>query len=635
MIQKFILLPYPQTLIEKGGRLQLSGRRLIALDLPGSHPLFFTAQQAQAALAEHAGVDWAVVSGAAVPGDEIGLLITLNRRPEESQSYRLTIGDHGIRIEAHDLAAVFYGVQTLIQLLQQFGAHLPLLEIDDWPDLPARGVLLDISRDKVPTMETLYGLVDLLASWKINQLQLYTEHTFAYRNHPLVWTDASPMTAEQILALGAYCRERCIDLVPNQNCFGHMHRWFKHQRYMPLAESPDGFTDPWGNKHHTPFSLDPTNPASLKLVDELFAELLPNFSSTLVNVNCDETFDLGQGRSKGLCEERGVGRVYLDFLLEIHRLVESYGRAMQYWGDIIGHYPELLADLPPGAIALEWGYEADHPFDKKTEALADAEIPFYVCPGTSSWLSLSGRTDNCIENIRNAVQSGLKHGAIGILITDWGDLGHWQQLPISYLGWAYGAALGWGCERNVDLDLPAVLDRFAFQDREGVVGKLVYDLGNTYQQPGVLIPNSSVLMHAWAISLDTSGVSSLPGLYEEAIVKARQFPNKIRTTIEYIDETISTLGGARITRCDADLIEEELQLTARMLKHGAKRLLSTIDRSGIRREDLLDEFRSITEIYRRLWLARNRPGGLNDSLGRMTHEHPLHDTIVLCEQKIA
>src|SRR6185369_4793545 len=101
--------------------------------------------------------------------------------------------------------------------------------------------MLDISRDKVPTMKTLYELVDLLASWKINQLQLYTEHTFAYRNHEDVWKKASPMTAEEIRDLDEYCAERFIDLVPNQNSFGHMERWFEHPEYLQLAEAPNGY----------------------------------------------------------------------------------------------------------------------------------------------------------------------------------------------------------------------------------------------------------------------------------------------------------------------------------------------------------------------------------------------------------
>ena len=94
--------------------------------------------------------------------------------------------------------------------------------------------MLDISRNRVPTMQTLLELVDLLASWKINQLQLYTEHTFAYRNHPIVWADASPMTGEEILALDAYCRERFIELVPNQNSYGHMTPWLIHDQ-IPAA----------------------------------------------------------------------------------------------------------------------------------------------------------------------------------------------------------------------------------------------------------------------------------------------------------------------------------------------------------------------------------------------------------------
>src|SRR6185503_10825958 len=199
----------------------------------------------------------------------------------------------------------------------------------------------------------------------------------------------------------------------------------------------------------------------------LYEELLPNFTSQYFNVNCDETFDLGQGRSKEMCEEQGQGRVYLDFLMEIYRLVKARGRTMQYWGDIIGHYPDLVPELPKDAIALEWGYEADHDFPEKARMFGQAGVPFYVCPGTSSWCSVAGRTDNAIGNIRSAVENCLKNGAVGILNTDWGDGGHWQQLPTSYLGFAYGAALGWAFERNVDIDLPAVLSAFAFQDKAG------------------------------------------------------------------------------------------------------------------------------------------------------------------------
>ena len=176
------------------------------------------------------------------------------------------------------------------------------MRIEDWPDFPNRGVMLDISRDKVPTMATLFALVDLLASMKFNQLQLYTEHTFAYRQHPQVWADASPMTGEEILELDAYCRERFIQLVPNQNSFGHLERWLKFPKYNGLSECPNGFSFPSGHRMEKGFTLDPQDPGSIKLIESMYDELLPHFTSKLFNVGCDETFDLGTGKSKALVE---------------------------------------------------------------------------------------------------------------------------------------------------------------------------------------------------------------------------------------------------------------------------------------------------------------------------------------------
>src|SRR5687768_3291609 len=128
------------------------------------------------------------------------------------QGYRITLNDRGVSIVAGDEAGEFYARQTLVQLRRQFGEDVPCGEIEDWPDFPVRGVMLDISRDKVPTMATLFGLVDMLAELKINQLQLYTEHTFAYPSHREVWEHASPLTGDEVRTLDVYCRARFIEL---------------------------------------------------------------------------------------------------------------------------------------------------------------------------------------------------------------------------------------------------------------------------------------------------------------------------------------------------------------------------------------------------------------------------------------
>ena len=505
-----------------------------------------------------------------------------------AQGYRLKLTPGGPEILAGDEAGVFYGQATLTQICRQCRAELPAGAIEDWPDFPVRGVMLDISRDKVPTMATLFALIDELAEWKINHLELYTEHTFAYQNHRAVWEHASPLTGAEIEQLDAYCRARFVELVPNQNSFGHFERWLKHPQYRQYAESPDGFDYPWGGHSPHGSTLCPLEPKSVTLLAELYDELLPHFTSKKFNVGCDETWELGLGRSKAECDRLGKGRVYLDFLLKIYPLVKRHGRTLHFWGDIILHHPELVKELPDDVVVLEWGYEADHKFDEHGALFAQSGKKFYVCPGTSSWNSIAGRTDNCLGNLRNAATNGLRHGAIGFLNTDWGDNGNWQPLPVSYLGFAAGAALSWSVAANRDDNFIAALDTHVFRDAAGVMGRLAFDLGNAYQKTGKISGNSSELL--WLLQRDQP--ENLPGL---------------AATREFVTAAITPLANARLARPDADLIRAEFANVARLLCQACDRGL------GKPAGQLAGPMREIISEHRRLWLARNRPGGLPDS----------------------
>jgi len=520
------------------------------------------------------------------------------------QGYHLTISKDGVSLVGNDAAGLFYAQQTLSQLNTRYGQMIPALRIEDWPDFAARGVMLDVSRDKVPTMATLKGLIDKLAGWKINQIQLYIEHTFAYRNHPEVWKDASPFTASELRELDAYCRERFLELVPNQNSFGHMERWLKHPRYLPLAEAPEGAQTPWGFHWEGPFSLCPTDSRSIDFLAELYAELLPNFSSGLFNVGCDETFDIGKGRSAKQCLERGTSRVYVDFVKQVHGLVKEHGRTMMFWGDIIKEHPEMIGELD-GAIGLVWGYEADSPFDAEAAAFSKAGVPFYVCPGTSSWCSIAGRTDNLIGNAQSAAKSGLAHGAAGYLMTDWGDYGHLQYLPISYAGFAMGAGCSWCFATNAGLPLAAVLELHAFEDEAGVMGKLAGDLGNVYQATGHLIGNASslfrILVPPKTPKVPAAGVS-LAGL--DAAEKA-------------IDLAMAPLSNAKMGVADGALIAAEFRNAAAMLKLACRLGRHELKSGKDSRTDLSLQLLGVAKEHRRLWLARNRPGGLDDSARRL------------------
>ncbi len=607
MTQTFLLLPVPRKFDLTSGEYVLPEDHLILLDTDVPQQMVFTASRFQQMLEKHFGLSWQTATGWAIPRYQVGL--TLRVTPDEvreAQGYHLSVREDGITIKAHDLAGLFYGVCTLNQIVEQSQyRRIPTLEIQDWPDFPVRGVMLDISRDKVPQMQTLYDLIDMLASWKYNQFQLYTEHTFAYRNHPEPWANASPVTGQEILALDAFCQERHIELVPNQNAFGHMHRWLALEPYRNLAETQEAFPVPWG-WHEGPFSLAPSNPGSLDLVRDLFDELLPYFSSRLVNVGADETHDVGYGQSRELVEKWGAGRVYLDFLIKLYGEISRRGRKMMFWGDIVDLHPELVPEIPRDVIALPWGYEADHPFDVEGARFEASGLPFYVCPGTSSWDSLAGRSDNAIGNLLNAAENGLKHGASGYLNTDWGDLGHWQVLPISYLGFVAGAAYSWCLESNRDMDVPAALSRFAFQDYSGAMGKAAFDLGNVYKSVGLLIPNSSVLFWLLRWPLNEIAKFSNPNVDYETILKA-------------ITEAAGQLGDEQMQRPDADLIRREYANTVRMQWHAARRgqmALLPMDSDERKRlcKELQKDMEKILAEYEALWLVRNRPGGLEDSM---------------------
>src|SRR6185295_13749193 len=103
----------------------------------------------------------------------------------------------------------------------------------------------------------------------------------------------------------------------------------------------------------------------------------------------------------------------------------------------------LVPEVPKDAVACLWGYEADHPFEEQTQTLAEAGLPFYVCPGTSSWQSIGGRLDNMLANVRSAAHWGAQRGARGLLVTDWGDRGHLQPSFASLPGFLVAADLAW------------------------------------------------------------------------------------------------------------------------------------------------------------------------------------------------
>lgn len=546
-----------------------------------------------------------------------------------AEGFTLSIRPDAIRIRHADAAGLRFALATLAQIESQAGPEgLPCLEIEDAPDFPVRGYMLDVSRDRVPTRATLERIVDLMALLRLNHLQLYIEHTFAYPGHETVWRDASPLDAADVVWLDEICRARGIELVANQNGFGHMGRWLKHDRYRPLAEAPDGWQTPWGTKA-PPEVLYP-DAASLDLVLGLYGELARHFTSRRINVGCDETFELGQGRSRVEVASRGRGRVYLDYLLEILASLHAQGKEVLFWGDVVRQHPELVDEIPQrDTIALAWHYEAptDRPafpeslaetfavlgmspeslcgFEAHVAPFAGTGLPFWVCPGTSTWNSLVGRLSNSMANLRDAAVVGRARGASGYLVTDWGDNGHLQPPSVSFPPLVYGAALAWCADANRDLDVAAALDRFVFGDASGGLGAGLVLAGGVYERTGLGWFNGSPLFYRL---LARGGPFAALGKATAGGVE--------RATVE-LEEAAALVAGSRPTCADGDVVRRELLQAIRLARHGARRLARD---EGFAQHDDADLRRDLTDAIaeqRACWALRSRPGGLDDSVARL------------------
>jgi hypothetical protein len=441
------IIPIPAQKKTKSGKFVLDERTTIIIDqnipvIPLEGPLLLTNTISQS-VCHHP-----VLTRSNIGGNTVFLTLAGN---DVDQSYKMMIEKNGITITGAGLPGLFYGIQTLRQMITEYGTELPCCSIIDTPDFPVRGFYHDTTRGKVPKLETLFELADKMAYYKLNHLELYIEHTFAFAEMSDVWAGSDPLTAEEILRLDEYCKDRYIDLVPSLSTFGHCYHLLRSKRHEHLneldikaSELPFSFYDRMSH-----YTLNCSDADSFKLVEEMIAKFSPLFSSKYFNICCDETFDLGTGKNAAKAKKYGKGRLYMDFVGKIIGAVKAQHKIPMLWGDIVLNEHSLVSEFPKGAIALNWDYSPKCEC-RPCEPFAKNNIPFYVCPGVHGWNNFINNLNPACDNIWNYAAAGKKNGAIGFLNTDWGDYGHVNFLFSSMHGMAYGAAASWNVKAAKD-----------------------------------------------------------------------------------------------------------------------------------------------------------------------------------------
>lgn len=462
------LIPEPKSTVYGIGECIVRLGSVICLDAEAAKLASLPAGMLRTEIEESTGMYLPVTQRSAGSG------ITIEYRScdeYQGEAYRLQIAPEKIVLFSGTAAGFLYATQTLRQIIRQCGASLPVVEITDAPDIPVRGFYHDVTRGRVPTMEYLKKTVDTCVFYKINQLQLYVEHSYLFQAFHGLFADRDPLTAEDIRELDVYCLERNVELVPSLSSFGHLYELLRTRQYAHLCELTVDPEEPFSlydrMAHHT---LDVSNPESEALVKSLITEYAALFTSDKFNICSDETFDLGKGKNKEVAQEPGgTTKLYMDFLGKLCKIVKDLGKTPMFWGDILQEFPEKSNLLPEDTICLYWNYEPEA-VDDKLKGLVDNGIRnLYVCPGVHGWNHLINRYDHAYANIAKVCGFAGKYHAQGVLVTDWGDYGHVNHPEFSIPGLIYAAAFSWRShiltKEEIDLRISAV----EFGDASGAV----------------------------------------------------------------------------------------------------------------------------------------------------------------------
>ncbi len=553
---------------------------------------------------------------------------------KEKEGYRLIVNKENIIISASTDAGIYYGIQTLRDLIIMHGKKIPCCRIDDSPDFSRRAVYHDTARGRVPKIETVKAFIERLARWKINELQFYIKNTFTWAAHPSISKGFSPYTPDDILEIQAYCHLHHIKFVPSIATLSHNELILQLPEYRHLAELP-GYNGWEGGT-----MLCPTNPKSFTLIKELHNEFLPLFESDEVNLCCDEPWELGQGRSKRTADRIGRGQVYLNFLLKLHRNCEKHGKRMNIWGDIVLKYPELIKDLPKDVVMLNWDYEVNGPHIPRTKEFVDAGLPVLACPGTQAWQRHGTDLPKAIGNVSNFARIAKKYNIEGILNTDWGDFGNRNPLGVSLHGYAHGAAHSWNTKAVNDKTFTEIFAIHFFNESKrmanaiktlGACASLPNDwscsLYHTLIEPIHLptnrfikqfkhVPIVSHYPTAYPNHIDTADSAGLRTVIR-MLTKNNLWPEPTKEMPEFEKLALADYKLA----ADMDIISAKHALLGQAYRKGKPLPASDY-------KDWADSMNKLSINFKKLWTTRYRPSRLADNLRLMRMAEKEARTIV-------
>ena len=451
-----LILPHPQQIEYGSGRLPLRGAS-IGLGSETGPEDRFAANELASALSLMAGTTIPVVVGPVVnrcpPASAIVLVRTgpVDALPgpddhagvDSREAYEIRIDSRGAEIRARSSAGLYYGVQTMRQLVEgdSGDSFLPDVTIHDWPALAYRGFMMDVSHGALPTEDEIKRQIDFLARWKVNQYYLYAEAQIELRGYDLVNPD-DRYSQDQIRQIVAYARDRHVDVIPWPNFYGHLHELFRIERYANLSLFPHGD------------EINPLNEQAQALLEDWTRQLAALFPSPWFNVGFDEQWELSRAK-RILGNSVDPAQVYVNQLKRSAELLHQLNKRPMFLANPCGgsrefsQRPELIAELPAYIVAAPWrfypAFEDLPDYSACVAPFAREHIATFVVPGIWCWDNIAPDFTRSFENIDGFALAARKYGSLGLINSGWNDFSY-ALYRAALPGMAYGAVASWQSE---------------------------------------------------------------------------------------------------------------------------------------------------------------------------------------------
>ena len=545
--------------------------------------------------------------------------------PDSRESYTLRVTSKGAEIQARSSAGLFYGVQTLLQMVEGSGpeAALPEAEVQDWPALAYRGVMIDFSEGELLRVSEVERQLDLMARFKANQLYFYSEASIELEGYGVANPNGR-YSREDVRHVIEYARQRHIDVVPCMELYGHMHNLFRYEKFADLALPRYGA------------EYDPRNPRIYEVLDDWIAQTTRLFPSPFYHVGFDEPWSLGK---IGVVPGKDPFKTFMEVLRHVSEQAKSHGKRTCFWADIdqgastLSNHPELLKDVPPGTIACPWIYEVRTNYATFIEPLAARDIPTLVAPGVWGWNELFPDYHRSFFNINGLTATGRAYHTLGMINTTWCDS---QQTiyRLTYPGIAFGAAAAWQPE-------PVNTNTF-FRDYCAVVypAAAAADAASALEELSVVeeiferVLQEDTQSSFWADPLAPGHLKKLQAGVQE-IRRARLLAESAQERLQ------------RALRVSPDRTLESLLLSARLFDYLGMKSLYAVEWAGYFRQlkenpkkelvtlyigiqmnsttygmltDLREMISELREQYRQAWLDEATPFRLQNALYRWDAE---------------